>query len=167
MYQVSVFIHIIAACVWVGGQLFMALVVVPALRGWPGPERARAFTALGLQFRLVGYVALGTLVLTGIFNAAQRGVRWATLVDSRFYDSEFGQVLTIKVILVLLVFLLSLVHDLKLGPANVKLLNQPESADEALLRAYGRRASMMARLAMLLSLVIVFLAVALVRGLPW
>lgn len=167
MYQLSVFIHIIAACVWVGGQLFMALVVVPALRGWTGPERARAFSALGLQFWLVGYVALGILVLTGVYNAGQRGVRWSTLANSRFYDSEFGQVLTTKVALVLLVFLLSLVHDLKLGPASVKLLKQPEPANEALLRAYRRRASMLARLTMGLSLVIVFLAVALVRGLPW
>jgi uncharacterized membrane protein len=167
MYQLSVFIHIIAACVWVGGQLFMALVVVPALRGWTGPERGRAFSALGRQFRLVGYVALGALVLTGIYNAGQRGVAWSTLANARFYDSEFGQVLTTKVALVVLVFLLSLVHDLKLGPASVKLLNQSEPANEALLRAYRKRASMLARLTMMLSLAIVFLAVALVRGLPW
>lgn len=167
MWQLSVFIHIVAACVWVGGQLFMALVVVPALRGWTGPERARAFAALGLQFRTVGYAALGILVLTGIYNSSQRGVSWSTLVDHRFYEMQFGQVLTTKVALVVLVLVLNIIHDFKLGPASIKLLSEDEPKNEALMQTYRKRASMLARLTTLLSLAIVFLAVALVRGLPW
>lgn len=115
MYQVNVFIHIIAACVWVGGQIFMVAVIVPALRGWTGPERARAFSAVGLQFRRVGDASLAVLVVTGIVNAYYRGVRFPTLANSRFYQMEWGQILTVKVALVVLVVVLSLIHDLRLG----------------------------------------------------
>lgn len=167
MYQVNVFIHIIAACTWVGGQIFMAAVIVPALRGWTGPERARAFSAIGLHFRYVGDASLAVLVVTGIINAWYRGVRFPTLVNSRFYQMEWGQILTVKVALVVLVVALSLIHDLRLGPTSVKLLNQSEEQNEALMRTYRKRASVLARVTLLLSLAIVFLAVALVRGLPW
>lgn len=167
MYQANVFIHIIAACVWVGGQIFMVAVIVPALRGWTGPERAKAFSAIGLQFRYVGDASLGLLVLTGIINAHYRGVRWTSLIERRFYQMEWGQMLTVKVALVILVVVLNLIHDLRLGPASVKLLRQADEKNEALIRAYRKRASVLARVTLLLSLAIVFLAVALVRGLPW
>ena len=40
-YQLSVFLHILSAIVWIGGMFFLALVVVPATRGVPRPSAPR------------------------------------------------------------------------------------------------------------------------------
>ena len=51
LYQLSVFLHILSAIVWIGGMLFLPLVVVPATRGLPSAERAALFGVVGRRFR--------------------------------------------------------------------------------------------------------------------
>jgi putative copper export protein len=60
---VRLFLHVLAATVWVGGQLTLAA-LVPALRRM-GPEVPRAAAR---RFNLVAWPAYGVLVLTGIWN---------------------------------------------------------------------------------------------------
>jgi putative copper export protein len=60
---VRLFLHVVAATVWVGGQLALAA-LVPALRRM-GPEVPRAAAR---RFNLVAWPAYGVLVLTGIWN---------------------------------------------------------------------------------------------------
>jgi putative copper export protein len=64
------FLHVTAACVWVGGQLVLAA-LVPALRR-VSPEAA---PAAARQFARVAWPAFGVLVLTGVWNVAEEGVR--------------------------------------------------------------------------------------------
>lgn len=73
LYLVSVWLHIVAAMAWVGGMLFLVTVLVPLLRT-PAmrPQAAELFNALGRRFRIVGWVAIGTLVVTGLFNVTMR-----------------------------------------------------------------------------------------------
>jgi putative copper export protein len=60
---VRLFLHVLAATVWVGGQLTLAA-LVPALRRM-GPDVPRAAAR---RFNLVAWPAYGVLVLTGIWN---------------------------------------------------------------------------------------------------
>jgi len=60
---VRLFLHVVAATVWVGGQLTLAA-LVPALR-LMGPDVPRAAAR---RFNLVAWPAYGVLVLTGIWN---------------------------------------------------------------------------------------------------
>lgn len=165
MYQLSVFVHILGAIVWIGGMLFLALVAVPALRPLPGPERGRLLGRLGERFRLVGWVAIALLLATGVANSAFRGVTWESVASGRLFESRFGQLLAIKLGLVIAMLILSLVHDFIIGPAGVRALEQP-AAGAAEVARLRRQASWLARLNLLLGLVVVGLAVALVRGLP-
>jgi len=64
------FLHVAAACVWVGGQLVLAA-LVPALRRL-SPEAA---PVAARQFARVAWPAFGVLVLTGMWNVAEEGVR--------------------------------------------------------------------------------------------
>jgi putative copper export protein len=60
---VRLFLHVLAATVWVGGQLTLAA-LVPALRRL-GPDVPRAAAR---RFNLVAWPAYGVLVATGIWN---------------------------------------------------------------------------------------------------
>jgi uncharacterized membrane protein len=71
-YIASVLLHILAATFWLGGMLFLAIVVVPALRG--APERARLLERMGKLFERASVIALAVLLVTGVVNLLFRGV---------------------------------------------------------------------------------------------
>jgi len=60
---VRLFVHVLAATVWVGGQLTLAG-LLPALRRL-GPDAPRA---VARQFNRIAWPAFGLLVVTGIWN---------------------------------------------------------------------------------------------------
>lgn len=62
---VRLFLHVLAATVWVGGQLTLAA-LVPALRA-VSPEAPRAAAN---AFNRVAWWAFGVLIVTGIWNIA-------------------------------------------------------------------------------------------------
>jgi putative copper export protein len=64
--QIRLFLHLVAATVWVGGQLTLAG-LLPTLRGL-GPDAPRA---VARQFNRIAWPAFGVLVLTGLWNLAE------------------------------------------------------------------------------------------------
>ncbi|MBI4493846.1 MAG: CopD family protein [Chloroflexi bacterium] len=152
--------------VWVGGMLFLALVIVPATRHLPTAERGALFDLVGRRFRLVGWSAIALLVVTGVLNATFRGVTWESVASGQLLGSEFGRLLAAKLGLVAAMLGLSAVHDFVVGPASTRALQRatPEAIREA--EALRRQASWIARVESLLALLVVALAVTLVRGLP-
>lgn len=62
------FLHVLAATVWVGGQLTLAA-LVPVLRR-QGPDAPRVAAR---RFNLVAWPAYGVLLITGIWNIAAVG----------------------------------------------------------------------------------------------
>src|SRR4051812_28362087 len=111
LYQLSVFVHILSAIAWIGGMLFLALVIVPATRGLPPTERSALFSAVGRRFRTVGWVCIGLLLLTGVVNSIHRGVTWETVLTAELWSSPFGRVLSLKLAVVAVLLTLSLYHD--------------------------------------------------------
>ncbi|HEX8094934.1 hypothetical protein [Jatrophihabitans sp.] len=68
--SVRLFLHVLAATVWVGGQLTLAA-LVPALRGAGVDVPKRAAQA----FNRIAWPAFAVLVLTGIWNVAAENDR--------------------------------------------------------------------------------------------
>ena len=88
--DLRLFLHVVAASIWVGGQLALAG-LVPALRraGADIPKvAARAFSR-------VAWPAFGVLVLTGIWNVAD-------VHDELDASSDFRNTLIVKLVLVVL-----------------------------------------------------------------
>lgn len=166
MYQLSVYIHILSAIVWIGGMFFLTLVGVPALRPLPAVERGRLLGLLAFRFRTVGWVSLGLLIITGVINTTYRGVTWELIFSGEFFQSTFGQALSYKLALVTAILVMSVVHDFVIGPISVRLLEDPATATGPRTAALRRQASWLARLNMLFALLVVALGVVLVRGLP-
>lgn len=164
LYVVSVFLHIIAATAWVGGMLFLVLVVVPWLRssGRSGAAAAAFLRETGVRFRAVGWSAFLVLIVTGTFNLHMRGVGILTLSEGAFWRSSFGRAFAVKMLLFVGVLVVSLIHDFIVGPrATTLIARDPGSAEAARVR---KLASLLGRLNALFALSIVFCAVMLVRG---
>jgi len=108
LYTISVFIHVVAACAWVGSMLFFSVVVVPVLRR---SDRAAAPGALvrllGIRFRTFGWACIGALILTGALNLGLSGVGTDTLASGQFWANGFGRVLAYKLIASLLTVLIA------------------------------------------------------------
>ncbi len=136
-------LHLMAAITWIGGMLFIALVLVPVARRLSDPAlRGRLLQETGRRFRTIGWVALGLLLASGL---ASLWVRPYLLGAPRFHW---------KLALVALALVLSAVHDFVLGPQAGR-----PGADPSL----RVRASWVARLNVLVVLVVVLLGLAL-RG---
>jgi uncharacterized membrane protein len=163
LYLLSVWLHIVAAAVWMGGMVFLGLVLIPVIRR---PEYRSAAPLLihltGVRFRTVGWTCLGLLLLTGVVNVVYRGLGWADLASAAFWRGGFGGTLAIKLVLVATILLLSAVHDFFIGPRATALLRADPSSPET--ARFRRQASLMGRINLLLALAAVGLGVMLIRG---
>ncbi|TAK21852.1 MAG: copper resistance protein CopD [Chloroflexota bacterium] len=162
MFQISLTLHILAAMVWIGGMLFLALVIVPATRGLPPRERARFFDIVGRRFRFVGWISVGVLIVTGTLNAGLRGITWDVIASGAIVSSSYGQTLLAKLAVVAVMLVVTAQHDFVVGPASTRAAI--EDAPE--LPRLRRQSSALARAGGILGVLVVALAVLLSRGTP-
>jgi copper resistance protein D len=163
LYLASVWLHILAAMVWIGGSAFIALVLVPALKDPRLAAQAPAFLrAAAYRFRRVGWISLLVLVATGISNLALRGIPWGAWLDGSLFSGRFGHALAAKLALVAVILLVGAYHDFVLGPRAAAIILADPASDRA--QAARRTASRMGRLTLALGLAVVACGVALVRG---
>jgi putative copper resistance protein D len=156
MANLLVWLHIVAAITWIGGMIFLSLILVPEFRraGLAG-ERMLLLRDVARRFRRCVWLAMGVLVGTGVVLLDERGL---LLTDPLSWPRAFQ----IKLALVACLVGLSLSHDLFLGPRQVKedsAGHEPGAA--SLTRSLFR---LVPRLSLLLALAVVFAAVVFVRS---
>jgi putative copper resistance protein D len=161
LYYLNVTLHVLAAFLWLGGMFFLAAVGAPVLRKVEPPAlRAELFGKIGTQFRLVGWIAIAILILTGVGNLYFRGMlRWELLTDGAFWATQYGHTLAAKLGTVLAMVLLSVVHDFVVGPLSTRV--RPGTPEAIRLR---RRAALLARINAVIGIILVAIAVRLARG---
>ena len=156
-------VHLVAAIAWVGGQLFLVLVLLPVLRrALPPAQRTPIVAQLGQRFAVVSWISLGLLLVTGFLNGERRGVAWESLPAAQ---STYGQVLFAKLCLVAAVIALTLLHGQVLGPRITRLasgasIGSPDA--ETHRRRLARLSIIVSGTNLLLNLAIVYLAARLV-----
>jgi putative copper export protein len=164
LYTLSVFVHVLAACAWIGSMIFFAVAVVPVVRR---PEfrtvSADLVRRVGARFRVLGWTCVLVLVATGIANLALRGFV-PQLTMGAFWSTDFGRTLAHKLVAVLLVVVATAGHDLLLGARAMRRLQEDPSSPVA--QRTRRMASWLGRSTLLLSVAVLLFAVWLVRGMP-
>jgi putative copper export protein len=149
-YVLIVGIHVLAAAVWIGSLAFFALAVVPVLRRVETQERRAALLrAIGRRFRMLGWICLAVLIVTGVLNLRFHGIGADRLLDASFWATSFGKTLAAKLGLIAVLLGATAAHD--------GLASSPRR----------RLVTWLGRATLLLSIAILFLAVALVRGVDW
>ena len=107
VWSLVLFVHVTAAAFWVGGQLMLSFVVMPALRRGSPPDQIRAIAqAAGRRFTAVtNHALLPALLVTGPLLAWHDGTRWSNLATT-----AFGHLVIAKVALVVVVFVMESFH---------------------------------------------------------
>jgi putative copper export protein len=84
-HTLILWLHVVAACMWIGGQVTVAA-LIPRLRGHS--EMARL---AGRRYQTVAWPAFATLIVTGIINVDNAGLPWSQLLSS-----SAGRTLVVK-----------------------------------------------------------------------
>jgi putative copper resistance protein D len=136
LYLVSVFIHIICACIWLGGMFALIIFFIPLRKENYFLDMVNK---VGNQFKFVGWIILPLLLLTGIFNSFYRG----------FYTLTW-----LKILLFSIIVIISAIHDFYIGPKATK------TKDKKLIK-YIR---IIGRINFILAIIMVLLGIFIVRG---
>lgn len=108
--------HIMAALFWVGGMLFLTLVIAPFLSTLEPAKKSEIYKIVGTKFRFYGWIAIIILIVTGPLNLYYMGVPFSSLFDPAFHGTPYGRAVMMKLGFVVLLVLSSLFHDFYLGP---------------------------------------------------
>jgi uncharacterized membrane protein len=158
MTVLLVWLHLLAAVSWIGGTIFLSVVLVPVLRREPfASQKALLFRTIARRFRAVVWGAIAVLLFTGPLLLHQRGIPIA-------HPSGWPMILAVKLGLVAILFLLTLTHDLIIGPRVGKILQRPTESRTRFDHALLLWSPWIARLSLVLTLAVLFAAVMLVRS---
>jgi len=153
----NLWLHILAAVIWIGGMLFLSLVAVPVLRQVDSPLlRADLFRKVAWRFRRLVWICLAVLILTGTVNVAFYG--------DTTQGSPYLKVLGIKLGLVAVLVAMGVAHDFIIGPRAARAQSRdgllPTGTDLLMVQL----APWVGRLNLLLGVIILVLAAALTRS---
>lgn len=111
VWAVIRWLHILAAITWIGGMIFIVLILLPVLRpSLPPVQRTLLFAKVGQRYSMISWIALAVLVVTGYFNGERRQVPWMHMTEY-----PYGETLHMKLTLVGFVIPITLVHAFYFG----------------------------------------------------
>jgi uncharacterized membrane protein len=156
-------LHLLAAMLWIGGLFFQLLVVRPTLnRATTVREQVRLGLSLEGRFRAVLWPAVGVVLLTGLYNVMN--LLMAMTQAGVSLPTAFVRILGIKLLLVVLMIGLQAVQQLVLRPRRIAGLQAvlPEAvALPASLVTLQRLSQVFYLLSVILAVAVVWLALLL------
>ena len=159
-HTLLVWAHLIAASIWVGGSLFLGIVLAPVLKHmYDTPkERIRIMVAVGRRFNKIAVPSLLVLLATGIYNSR------SLLENPALLDTPYGTILTVKVVLVVLLIAVFLVH-VRMIRKDVEDGIMSDKIGDKKLASIRKRIIILGEVSVVLSVAVLFLAAALDTGL--
>ena len=151
-YYISVWLHIVGGAFWIGGMLFLPLVLLPGIKN--NPDRKNLLMATGLKFRFYGYIVLAMMFITGLLNIYLRGIKFSW---NFFFESHYGSLVSLKILLFVIMIIFSLFHDLIFG----KKVIEDQMQDSLNLKLIARWTG---RVLLLISLILAYIGVVISRG---
>ncbi|MGQ0795123.1 MAG: CopD family protein [Nitrosopumilaceae archaeon] len=99
--------HLISASIWVGGSLFIGVVLAPLLKtiSESVEERLGIMIRVGRKFNKIAVPSLIILIVTGLYNS-----KYILSNPQAIFATNYGIILTIKIILVLALIIIFAIH---------------------------------------------------------
>ncbi len=104
---IIMWIHLLAAAIWVGGSLFIGIVFSPLLKTMYGSieERLQIMIKVGKRFNKIAVPSLIILMVTGLYNSHVLLSKPDLLMAT-----SYGHFLIIKIILVIALIITYIIH---------------------------------------------------------
>jgi copper resistance protein D len=147
MLKITLFLHLVAAIFWIGGMLFLSLIIAPFLMTIDPNERRKVYRFVGQRYRKFAWVAIVILLITGPLNLYLMNIPFSSIISP-----SHGMAFLVKIILVAIVVIISLIHDFYIGPKA--------RTD----RRYSSYARFLGRINLFIALLVVLFAVLLRLG---
>lgn len=152
--------HLVAASIWVGGSIFIGIVLAPLLKTMSDSIEGRLaiMIRVGRKFNKLAIPSLIVLIVTGIYNSSNL-LSKPTLILSTTY----GQILMIKVILVIILLITFAVHVRLIRTEIEKKIESRQISDE-LLQKIRSKIIALGRITVIVSIAILLMAALLRSG---
>ncbi|MCB0409848.1 MAG: CopD family protein [Flavobacteriales bacterium] len=152
-YLISIYLHVIFSAFWIGGMLFLPLILLPSIKN--NPERTHLLFHTGIKFRFYGWIALIGLIITGIINMQFKNFSF----NIEFLtNNQIGKLLGIKLLLFCIMIAISGLHDFYIGTKTIEQIQQNKTKNIKQLARWSGRINL------LIALSIAFLGVIISRG---
>ena len=149
---VVTWIHLLAAITFIGGWMFVQLVVRPSLTEGkarvPSMEALEMVKKVGQRFKMVGWVSLMALVFTGASQLLDES-------GSARIETSWGLIMMLKLFVFAIVGGLIFVHDLILDPYGVSAKSKKTETEPLL---FSGKVVWVQRAILSLSLAVLFIA---------
>jgi putative copper resistance protein D len=99
--------HLVSASIWVGGSIFIGIVLAPLLKtiSESVEERIAIMIRVGRKFNKIAIPSLAILIATGLYNSSNILSRPQFL-----FSTNYGIILVIKIILVISLLVMFAIH---------------------------------------------------------
>lgn len=152
--------HLVAASIWVGGSIFIGVVLAPLLKSISDSVEGRLsiMIRVGRKFNKIGLPSLIVLIITGIYNSVGFIVQ-----PSMILSTSYGIILLVKIILVVILIVIFAIH-IRLIRFEIERKIESKSLFGDNLQKLRSKIIMLGRLTVLLSLAILLMAALLHSG---
>jgi len=153
-------VHITSAAIWVGGSLFIGAVFAPILKkmSMSAEERLQLMIKVGRRFNKIAVPALIILIVTGMYQA-----HLVLQKSDILYDTSYGNILIIKIILVVALIVTYAVH-VRIIRKDVEDQIITNQISEHQLQKLRKKIIILGEITVVLSVIILFLAALLNSG---
>lgn len=141
--------HLVSASIWVGGSLFIGVVLAPMLKTISDSveERLGIMIRVGRKFNKIAIPSLVILIATGIYNS-QNILNRPDLI----FSTNYGIILSIKIILVISLIVVFVAHTRIIRPEIENKITSKELSQESIQKLRSK--------IILLGKIIVFISIA-------
>lgn len=154
-------IHLVSAAIWVGGSIFLGVVLAPILKTMydSHEERIRIMIKVGRRFNKLAVPSLLILIATGIYNS-----RNVLGNPELLLSTDYGAYLTVKIALVILLIVVFLVH-IRIIRRDVEDEIMAKRMSQTQLQRLRKKIIVLGEATVVISVAILFFAAALDSGL--
>jgi putative copper resistance protein D len=155
-----IWLHLICASIWVGGSIFLGVVLSPMLKSVAKTveERLAIMIKIGRQFNKIAMPSFGILMITGIYNSRTFFGEPSTLLGTKY-----GIILLIKIILVAATLTIYAIHIRVLNRETERKL-AVGNAGSIYIQSIRSKIISLGRITIILSVIILLLAALLHNG---
>lgn len=152
--------HLVAASIWVGGSIFIGIVLAPLLKTLSDSMEGRLsiMIRVGRKFNKIAVPSLIILIVTGIYNSTNLLVR-----PSLILSTTYGQILVVKVILVIILLITFAVH-VRLIRTEMEKKIESRQLSEELVQKLRTKIIALGRITVIVSIAILLMAALLHSG---